>query len=349
MIKTSNLLFPLLLMTAGAAVMAGCEVPTTTPRFHTSFLLPGETAHVSIGELLPEGVSLSADGQAFLVDLDPLIISQTLGEMCEECEMLNGQFVPKPAFEADLDSETGLPTEIATAELSGGVISLRIDNDLNFDPLRPADNVFGSVTITVSSAGRVLSEEVISGTDHALPAGGALTRELVLAAGRIEDPLSIVARVSSPRGDAVQMDSEDSLRIAGVPNNVRISEASVNLGERAFTVDSVELDLSDVGDDMKDRTLGGAVIVEIDNPLGVTGRLDLRIPGVGIEKSVGISPGVHRIEFSAAEMRSILGRTNVMELSGLVDAREGVRIRPADSIGIKTRIEIELEVGGSGN
>src|SRR5690349_12604855 len=79
-----------------SAASAGCEFPTEAPIFESRFVLPVENTTLSVSELLP--TSLTNNGTAFGLALDPASISRTLGQLCPACVPFNGQSVPYPGF-----------------------------------------------------------------------------------------------------------------------------------------------------------------------------------------------------------------------------------------------------------
>ena len=73
-----------------SVALAACDVPTEAPLIDNRWVLPSESTEIEVMDFLPEGVTLSPDGQAFLVTVTGRTQTTTLGEVCTECTQVNG-------------------------------------------------------------------------------------------------------------------------------------------------------------------------------------------------------------------------------------------------------------------
>ena len=171
------------------AALSGCDVPTDLPIFDVRWVIPVEETSISVVELLPAtGVIIS--GGNFVVDADTVFLNETLGSLCAACVDSGGFAVPKPVFDAVFTQTGNLATDVESVQLVSGSISLAIQNDLGFDPIRPAAGSPGTMTVTiydVDASGRPLSQVTLDGNilTDSLPNGALTTILLNLAPGTV--------------------------------------------------------------------------------------------------------------------------------------------------------------------
>ena len=189
------------------AALSGCDVPTDLPIFDVRWVIPVEETSISVVELLPAtGVIIS--GGNFVVDADTVFLNETLGSLCAACVDSGGFAVPKPVFDAVFTQTGNLATDVESVQLVSGSISLAIQNDLGFDPIRPAAGSPGTMTVTiydVDASGRPLSQVTLDGNilTDSLPNGALTTILLNLAPGTVSTTIFAEVDLDSPAGDPV--------------------------------------------------------------------------------------------------------------------------------------------------
>lgn len=342
---------------ATVAALGACEFPTEPPIFDSRFVIPAEETSLSVAELLPSSIGIS--GNAFTLTLTPVTINRTLGQMCAACVPFNGQTVPYPGFSAVVPATITIPSDVASAALTGGAIQVSITNTFGFDPIEPpgGSTTAGSMTINITNNGRTLGSTVIN---DAFPNGTTRSFSVPLAAGPLQGTIDIGLDIISPPGGAapanfVTVNTNGGIALTATPQNIAISSANVAITNKTVDVDAVTLDLEDIDDDIAQNVQSGAIILEMDNDFEIAGTLQLRIQGNGVNivKNVTIAPGVttRRVEFSGAELRSILGKTVTLSISGPVSASTGgfVTITPTDGLNIETKLDLIVRIGGEEN
>ncbi len=341
-----------------AAVMAlgACEYPTSLPIFETEWVVPAEETRFGVAELLPGEVTLEPDLSAFIVDFDPVSFSTSLGAICAACAAADGFTVPKPAFVGDVESDIDFPAEVSAVTILDGSIYVEVTNGLNFDPIRPQAGSFGSIEIEItdSADGDVVGTLVIDGTDTAFPETSTLARSVPLQAAVVDGGLHARVRIDSPTGDPVTVDSSLPISVLATALDVRVESVDIDVGGRSVTLDPTSLDLEDIDEDIADRVISGAFLVDVTNPFGVGADFQITISGPGfatINKSVTVpsDPQVQvRIDFTVSEIRSMLGSAG-LTLSGgaTVDAGAGViTVNPGEELVFTASLDLALRVGG---
>jgi hypothetical protein len=330
--------------------LAACnDVPTGLPKWDTTWVVSGENTSIAVNTLLPAGVTVNSAGDAFVLSLAGTTFSQTLGQMCgAACTSANGQTVPKPAFTTNLSNTIALPAGVGSATVSGGQISVVLTQSMGFDPLRPSATARGYAVITATSGTVTLAKDSIPGETTAFASGSTLTRTLS-PIGAVSGPITVNVKVFSPAGDPVTINTASSLSVTATPNQVRVSQASVGVTNRAVTGQQATLDLSGVDDVVKEHTNAGAILLDIANPFGVGGAMTVTItaPGTTITKPVTLSSSAAstvRVALTGSEMQSILGQNPVrVNVSGVVSAPSGnVTVQPGQTVSIGTRLELTI-------
>lgn len=341
---------------AAVLPLAGCDIPTDIPRLESRWIVPAEETRFSVGELLPGSVTLTPDSSAFLVDFDPAIFSESLGTLCPLCAAADGLSVPKPPFDDVLTEAIDFPAEVSAVSILDGQVEMEIVNGLNFDPLNPAADATGSMTLTItdSADGDILGTLVLDGTTTPLLPGDTLVRTLDLVAGTVEGGLVASARVISPLGDPITVDAGLFISVRATATNVRVASVAVDVSGRAVDLDPVELDVDEVDADISDRIVSGAFILDVTNPFGVSADFTLRVDGptiAPIQKTAAIPGDAQsrvRIEFTGTELRSFLGQPGVVLSGGAdVDPAAGVlTLTPGQELVLTAEFDLTLEIGG---
>jgi hypothetical protein len=333
--------------------IGGCDFPTELPKWNATYRVPTDGTSLSVTQFLPASVALTGDRTAFVITLAPITFARTLAELCPACAPVNGLLAPKPAFNANLAGSITLPADVSSVAVAGGTVTIAVRNGLGFDPIRPSASTTaprGSVSIDISSGGVSLGSTSVSGTDTAFPSGSTLTRPITLATGNVAGPVAVTLTVNSPAGDPVIVNTNGYLSVTATPANVRASNARVTFGSRAVGVTDVHLDLQDVGEPVRNRIQGGAIILAVTNPFGVSGPLTLTITGPNpgaITKQIslnGQSTQSVRAEFTREELRSFVGRTGtVLMVRGTVTGPAGgVLVTPTQAVNLAAQLELVL-------
>ncbi|MBC8089682.1 MAG: hypothetical protein H7Z40_20660 [Phycisphaerae bacterium] len=329
-------------------------MPTVAPIVEQRWIVPGETSRIAVATLLPAGVSILPDSSGFTVTASMATVARPLSADCALCVIGNGSTGVKPAMVVNASMSTQLASDIASATLTGGSIALSITNNYTFDPLRPNGNVgpFGSATITVSSGSNVLGTLKLDGSAHALSANGGKMDVNIPLAGGVSGttPVSVTMSVTSPEGVAVTMDANRTITVNATPTNLKVANALVSVAGRTLSSTS-DVDFSDIGDGISDRTQKGALLLNIDNPFAVTSSLSVKLQPEGgdlIVKSVPLGTGKtsHSIEFSREELKKLFGHKVRVTISGLANASAGpVSVTPKQAVVVTTRFDLTLSVG----
>ncbi|MEJ2185168.1 MAG: hypothetical protein P8Z36_04435 [Gemmatimonadota bacterium] len=339
---------------------AACDVPTSTPKWDQTWIVPGEDMSLSVAELLPAGVTLTSDSSAFVVNINGMSDSFTLGEFCSACTFLNGLTVPKPAFDSTLYTTQTLPSDVVSATADAGQVSLTIQHSFNFDPLRPSSNPAntGFMTMSVRSAGRLVAYDSIDGADAdgAFPPNTPRTLTVPVTPGPLSDSLVIAFRISSPAGDPTTINTSQALFVTLQPGTLDISQAEVVVDNLTADGTPSTMDVSGLPDFVVNHVQSGALRFTIDNPFDVSGTFTLTLTtsnGTPLIKTLDIVPGAStpRIDFTGPELQSLLDQGSILVTStGQVSASGGtVTVTPDQVMTLKTELEVSNLVGGEVN
>lgn len=340
-----------------ALAIAACDLPTEAPAWEQEWQVPVpvDSLQLGVAELLPASVRARDDGSEFLTTVPGVTARFALATMCGACAGLSGPTPVKPAFGDTLLTSSSLPPELLSAVISPGQVSLRLSHTFGFDPLRPSsdpDAERGYLVIAVSSNGNLLAEDSIDGADRAFPRGTVLEPVLTVQAAEAAGAVVIELRIHSPRGDATTVSARDELVLTLDPTEVGMSEATVTVADPRLGPESRTIGMAvDAG--VLDRIQRGALLAEVSNGLGVTGQVTVwfRLPSGDIQRSVALTTGTYRerLEFTAAELREILGQDEVdVAVEGEVAAPGGVlTVRPGRVIEFDLQLEVFLLIGST--
>jgi hypothetical protein len=345
----------------GAAALAvvltlgACEFPTEAPIFESRFVVPSENTTLTVGQLLPSSITVS--GSNFQLALSPVTINRTLGQLCAACVAFNGFTVPYPGFTASVSTTITIPSDVASAVLASGAVSVSIVNSFGFDPLNPPGaTTAGNMTVTVVNGSRTLGSTVITGS---FPTGTTRTASVPLTAGTISGPIDVTVAITSPPGGTapsnfVTVNTNGSLSVTASPANILISSANVAVSNKTISVNAIALDLSEIDQSIADRVVSGAIILKMTNPFTVSGTLQLRITGSGVNivKNVTVAAGTttQRVEFTGAELRQILGKDVQLSITGPVNATgSSVTVTPGQVLNVETSLDLVVQIGGTVN
>ena len=337
------------------AALSGCDVPTELPIIEVRWVFPIEGKSISVTELLPANVAIV--GGSFQVGVDPFTLTQTLGPLCSACVLLDGLIAPKPAFDLSYNEMATLGTDVVSVEMESGSISLGIQNDLGFDPIRPTAASPGSMTITVYDGditGRVLGRTVLDGSTDSLPNLSLTTVPLVLAPGTISSTLLTVIDLDSPLGDNVLIDVSARLDITVTVDNILVSSATLNVDGLAVSIPETTLDVADIDAGLVTNIQSGSLILDVQNPFGVAFDVVIEIGGPGIVTlqrvlAIGSGPTTSAsLSYTGLDLQSFLGKVGVFFRGTGTITSPGVpaTVTPTQEVSIEASLDVVLELGG---
>lgn len=335
---------------------AACEYPTDLPIVEQQWIAPIEDTRFGVDDLLPGDVTVSPDGSAFVVNFDPVSFSSTLGDICPACVAADGFTVPKPPFSGDIESGIDFPASVSSVTIVDGSVLIDITNGLNFDPLNPGGPASGELVIMVTDDADddVVASTTVDGATTTFAQGTTLNLNLPLQAVTVEGNIVATVTLTSPEGDPVTVDSSLPISIVATVSNARVSEVSIDVSNESVTLDPVSIDLEDIGDDIANRVVSGAFIIEVENPFGVAASVQFTIDGPTIspiQKSVdigGAAMSTERVEFTGAEIQTMLGEPSLTLTGGaMVDPAAGiVTVQPGQELVFAASLDFTLQVGG---
>jgi len=344
--------------------LAACEVPTKLPTWDQTWLIPGDSTRFAVSELLPKTgeitVSTAGGQPVFALSLAaPTPISRTLGQVCAPCSVANGTTVPKPAFTISDSTVVAMPTDLLAATIVSGGFTYTITNNFSFDPIRPsaAGAPYGYFVIRVTNGSTLVALESVDGSAVAIGKNGATLQRTVamnVGGGALAitnaSPVEIHLSLDSPQGDPTTINTNQSFTVAIQPNAIALSQAQVNVANQSISAAQTSVDLSSVSDQaLINRVQGGTIHLKIASPFGVQGTLTatLSTPGAApIVKTVQLTTAAQQspnIALTATEMRSLLGQTATLTVTGTVSSPSGaVTLTPTQALDVTSTFEIIL-------
>lgn len=341
------------------ALVAACGLPTEVPKapiLDLRWVVPSQSTRISVVNLLPSGVTILPDSSGFAVSVASASVTRTLSQDCAACIAANGLTAPKPAFIASASISTLLPADISSATLTGGALQVVVNSGYTFDPLFPnptAGTPTGYAVIIVSNGGNVIGKDSVNGATTKLPPGGSLTRTIPLL-GTLTggSPVTVSLSLNSPAGEPALIDASRSISVTATPTGLKVANASVAVVNRPVSSSST-IDLAGVDSAIINRVQSGSLLLTIVNPFTVTGTLTVKLTpqgGATITRTVTLAAGNSTpppITFTAAELKSLLGRSVAISYAGAVNSTAGpVTISPRQAVVVTTRLDINLQVGG---
>lgn len=328
------------------ALTAACDVPTELPKWDTTFVVQAENISLAVTQILPNSVTPANNNSAFQVSLSPSTFSRDLASLCAACVPLNGLTAPKPAFSQTFGTTIALPSQVESAQLTGGSVIVSMSHNFSFDPLRPSATARGSLAITVRSGSTIIGTATVVGTTTAFPPNTPLTVTIPLTAGLVQQALSVDVTVDSPQGDNTQMNTNARITATAAPTAVTVSSAQVAVVNKPVTTAPVTLDLTNIDEFVADHVQRGALLLTITNPFAVTGNLTLTMTGGTrtITKPVAVTPGTSTVEvpFDQSELQAILGHAITLTIAGQVSAGSPVQVLPTQSVSVISKLKLVI-------
>jgi len=267
--------------------------------------------------------------------------------------------VPKPAFTIVDSSGVTLPTDLVAATIVSGGFTYTITNNFSFDPIRPsaAGAPYGYFVIRVMNGTTTVAVDSVNGADLGIGKNGATLQRalpLIMTGGSLAvtnaKPVEVHVTLDSPQGDPVTINSSQSFSIAIQPSAIALSQAQVHVANQAINAAQTSVDLSSVSDQaLIDRVQAGTLHLVIASPFGVQGTLTatFSVPGgASIVKTIPITTAAQQapdVSLTAAELKSLLGHTANLTVSGSVSSPSGaVTVTPTQVLKVTSTFEIIL-------
>ena len=347
---------------SSAAILASvvaCGIPTSVPDspiVDVRWIVPSQSARVGVDNFLPSTVSVVLpDSSGFNVSANAASVTRILSQDCSACVALNGLTAPKPAFVANANATTNLPSEITSATFIGGSLQVQIKNGYTFDPLRvnpTAGSPNGYAIVTVSSGSNVIGKDSVNGATTTLAAGTTLVRTIpLLGAITGTQPLSIAMTMNSPAGEARPMDASRTLVVTSTPTGLKVASVTVSITNKSIS-SSDTTDLTSIDSTIINHVQGGAINLTIANPFTAGGTLVVKLTpagGAAITKNVVLAPGNTTpapIVLTKEELKSLLGHSVILNYSGVVNSPTPVNVSPKQAVVITTKLDLSLQLGG---
>ena len=320
-------------------ILLGCDIPTAMPILEQRWILPLEQAKIGVEELLPAGVSLK-DG-VLEVSIDTITTNSSLNSLCAACAALNGSTAAVPAFISSFNGSVNLPANISSVEISSGSVHVVVTNGLSFDPLAGGGSI--EATILDGEGGLQLAQLIFSG---ALAPGTTVTQSISIGHSNIGNELFAVIEVTSPGGQIAPVNTSEQLSVATTGSALIMSSATVSLEGHAVEVDVVKLDLDHIGPEITERIVNGSLILDVENPFGVSLSGNINIGPTS--KSFSILEGVRStatISYTGDELRSFLGNKGVtLSLSGTANG-SSITLSSGRELTIEGTIDCLIRIG----
>ncbi len=329
---------------AACAILAGCDlqVPTEPPIFEPRWIIPVEGTVLELDELLP--ASVDSDGTTFGVTVDPVSPSESLGELCAACVPLDGFVAPVPPFVGGFGSETSLPEDVQSVEIATATVEVSITNGFGFDPLEGG----GTLTIRFLDAGSdtELGRLALEGPTDTLAPGETSLHTVVLPAGTISEGIRAEAELDAPGGQIAPIDTDALIEVIVDATILRASALTIDVPSLQVELEPQAVDLEDVKEEIAERIMAGALLVDVVNPFGVSldGQL---VIGETVKPLVVGSENASTVEigYTGEELRSFVGRPGITLSGWGVATGTGITITPGQALSLDATLDFTLRIG----
>jgi hypothetical protein len=337
-------------------LLAACDLPTAAPKWDTSWQVPVSEDSVTIGQLLPGGVTTT--GVLFNVAVQKDSVAASLGSMCAGCGAVHGTTAALPGFTFTLFVEDSVPQNVVQVTPAAGTsYAYQVQNDLSFDPLRPEPGVFGTLIIgLVDPDSNVIAVDTVLGQNVTVAPGTTLSRTMPMANLPVGGPFQLAARVIVPAGATVPIDTSSRLVIRSNQDSVGLSSVRVVVDSLSIVSISKELDLTGIVGEFESSIQSADIKITIRNPMSVGGAVQLNfLDGLGADilppKSFVLSPGdtEQMIGLTQAGILDLIeyGTVN-LRITGVVAGTLGAsvaEIHPDDVAELKSRVFVTVRIG----
>lgn len=339
-----------------ALAMAGCDLPTTAPKWNTTWILPIKDDTIRVAQFLPASVDTA--GGVFITTVKRDSIRQSLGQMCPGCGPLNGTVDSVPAFTIQLAHTDSLASQVLSITPGGFSLSFRLDNNLGFDPLQPGVGQVGSiVTVVKDSSGTVVAQDSVDGGSLSFPSGTSLTRSIPLGSSPIGGSVSVVATVNVPQGDPATIDTSNSFQVTTLTDTVSLAGVTVQLTNQNIASDSVDIDWSGIDPSTSSKMQGAALQLTLHNPFTASGTDSIYFQQGGIDviapKVMTFPLGVtsQSIPVSQADIQTLAnaGKSSIRVVGSVSGTGPGqsVTITPDQVAIVQAHVLVTILLGGN--
>ena len=223
-----------------AVCLAGCDIPTSLPRWTTEWEVVAVDQNVSMADLLPAGVR--KDSRGFVIDSFAATSSIRLGDVCQLCTCFDG---PIPGLDITAhDWPVRLPGGLIEAQLVQGKARLVLVNEIGFDPLDDGQGGKGNleVVLTDKASGAVFDRRSLTGT---FPPGGSIAVEFDLARLRVHSGLvvGVSGHTAGSGGCPVKLGEQSGFRARVDLLHVVASTVDVFLADATLALAPKSVDL----------------------------------------------------------------------------------------------------------
>jgi hypothetical protein len=346
--------------------VAACDVvdfaSNPMPQFLQTWSIPAAGTSVSVGSLLPSGVSIHStpastppDSSAFDVDIDTMDFSRRLGLDCATCQALNGTTAIKDSFNLVSSSSEPLPSDMVSGAVIGGAVRVSVRNNLSFDPIRVrAADPQGFLLIVVRSGSLVLGRDSTNGASTAWAPGDSIVRTINLSTGIVAGSITVDVTIMSPRGDApVPINANGTIRTVAITESLLAASIRMNVVNKSLAsanADSLALDGLEPG--VTRRVIAGALDMSVTNPFAVAGDMQIIFgygPGQSVVKTVALPTGTDTpalVQLDSADVQSIVGKRVLLSIGGVVNSSTPINVTPRQAIDFDNRMTLRIRLGG---
>jgi hypothetical protein len=314
----------------GLMALAGCKVPEA-PEWDVAVVVPFASDPIGITDLLPSQVQVvDVGGQnTFTVAPEQSAVTYSLGQMCSSCGILQGMVAAVPTFDYVDSLDVPFDPELVSIELLSAHVGLRIDNNLNFDPLRPGAGGYLAIAIHDLYSGATLDSIFIDGDASSLPAGTSMTIDANLA-GTMTDGIRAVFYIHSPNdGQTVSIDNSLGAGFDAVLDQIQVTAVTVVVD--ALTMDE-QFDIGfsdDLQDDITDRVQSGEYELQLNHTAELDGTLGVSIAGSPtnlFSSNPALAVNLNSLTFtSGAKQTGVLTASEIDLITGFATAYLGYR------------------------
>jgi hypothetical protein len=266
---------------ASLFALVSCDLPKA-PSWDVGVAIPFSSDTISIADFLPDVVDTAVVGGelAFTVDAQADSVEYSLGGMCPDCLILEGQTVLVPAFDYVDSLDVPFPAEVAALEVLSARLSMTVFNGLNFDPLRPGAGGYVAIAVTDIGTGALLDSIFIDGAAETLPAGTSRRVEVNLSNASISEGFRAKIYVHSPSdGQTVQIDNALRAQVAVALDQIYVAAVIAEVAGDTLT-ESFGVDIDDeVREQLADRVQSGEYELELMHSTEIAGVLEVCIAG----------------------------------------------------------------------
>jgi hypothetical protein len=337
-------------------LLAACDVPTSAPKWDTSWQVPVSEDSVTIGQLLPGGVTTT--GVLFNVAVGRDSVKASLGTMCPTCGAAHGTTAALPAINYTLFIEDSVPQNVVQVTPAAGTsYAYQIVNNLPFDPLRPQAGVFGTLIIgLVDPDSNVIAVDTVRGQTVTVAPGTTLSRAMPMANLPVGGPFQLAAKVIIPAGATVPIDTGARVTIRSNQDSVGLSSVRVVVDSLSIVSISKDVDMTGIVGEFESSIQAAEVKITIQNPMSVGGAVQLQFEDdLGNDiippKAFTLAPGstVQSIGLTQAGILDLIDYGTVhLRITGVVAGTLGAsvaEIHPDDVAQLKSRIFVTVRIG----